>query len=101
MEETGNGGGAPLRQHRLMERPALRDLLARLTAEAHRHDGSLTIEQVGDEWTAALSNRGRDVIAVRDETLDSALARLWAAVAAAGTDAFPQRTNPCGQGRVV
>jgi len=62
-----------------MERPALTDLLARLTAEAHRHDGSLTIEQVGDEWRAALS-RGRDVVGVRDETLDSTLARLCDAV---------------------
>jgi hypothetical protein len=65
-----------------------------MTAEAHRREASLSIAQVGDEWTAALSNRGRDVIAAHGETLDSALARLWAGVGAARLDAFPQATNP-------
>ena len=92
MDETGVGGGTPPNQ--LMEPPTLRDLLAHLTAAAHRHAGSLTIAQVGDEWRAAILNDGRDVIAVHDQTLDSALARLWAAVGAAGLDASPRRSDP-------
>ena len=68
------------------ERPLVRDLLALLAAEAHRHDGSVQIEHARGQWRASLLNDHRDLIAVRDENLEPALARLWAAVSGARLD---------------
>ena len=66
-----------------MDRPVIRDLLAVLTEEASRHDGSVRIEHARGRWRASLLNDRGDLLAVRDNHLESALARLWAAVGAA------------------
>ena len=70
----------------LMERPMIRDLLARLAAEAQRHDGSVKIEHARGIWRASLLNDHRDLLAVQDKHLEPALARLWAAVGGARLD---------------
>ena len=60
----------------------IRDLLALLAAEARQHDGSVKIEHARGLWRASLLNDQGDLAAVHDRDLQSALARLWAAVGA-------------------
>jgi hypothetical protein len=69
-----------------MERTVIRDLLALLATEAHRHDGSVKIEHAHGEWRASLLNDHGDLLAVRDKHLEPTLARLWAAVGGARLD---------------
>jgi hypothetical protein len=77
-----------------MERPVIRDLLALLAAEAHRHDGSVKIEHARGQWRASLLNDCGDLLAVQDTHLEPALARLWAAVGGARRDPQPSGPRP-------